>query len=763
MADMKMTITNQYREWLKDYEIGTVFERQTIIDGIRKKFGSKPNIWPSDYCYNMSNKGSDRTCFFVNTEKGLYKYVGEDYLKNEILKVVSAYKENFKRIDKEERYKWKAQKWFEDHWNIDDENFLEMFKISYQKAANLLRSRQYEPLKGAVNFIETNPDKARKLFKMLYQEEIRKDNLEEIYSDFTEAFNSDLEKTSIYKQDLHSVSIYLSFKYPNNYFIYKKSVYNGFKNLVGFEDKKSKLKIQPMKNNDNLFLMILSVVKEDEELLKMHRARLEEDCYQDEAFHFLAQDIAYFGSKIANSKYHPSLEEYDPGISAETWRQMLKDESVTSADTLKMLKMMFELGGESTCAKLAETYGNTYNHYNLLGSSYGKKIKEKMDCPAFIENGQERYYPIPFVGRDVLESGKKRFSWKLRNELEEALENMENTDIKIEESKTDIPLNTILYGPPGTGKTYNSVIYAVAIVEDKPLKDVENEAYEDVTKRYNEYKENGLIEFTTFHQSYGYEEFIEGIRPVMNSDCGDVQYEISSGAFKEFCEKAENTYNKTNRVFIIDEINRGNISKIFGELITLIEPTKRLGQLEGMKAVLPYSQKLFGVPDNVYIIGTMNTADRSISTIDTALRRRFRFKEMMPDAEVLNDVVIDGIAVKDMLVRMNKRITVLYDREHTIGHAYFTSLKENPTIDTLAEIFRNSVIPLLQEYFYEDYEKIRLVLGDNNKSDEAKQFITVCSNNYSELFGDTDFEFDETNTYEINEKAFMNPMAYKLI
>lgn len=220
---------------------------------------------------------------------------------------------------------------------------------------------------------------------------------------------------------------------------------------------------------------------------------------------------------------------------------------------------------------------------------------------------------------------------------------------------------------------------------------------------------------------------------------------------------------KKNHVFIIDEINRGNISKIFGELITLIEPSKRLGQAEGMKAKLPYSQQFFGVPDNVYIIGTMNTADRSIATIDTALRRRFRFKEMMPDAEILKGISVEGIPISDMLSRMNKKIAVLYDREHTIGHAYFIPLRENPTLEQLAEIFENAIVPLLQEYFYEDYEKIRLVLGDNNKADVSEQFIVAAENNYDELFGSSDIGFDDSFTYEINQTAFTNIKAYKYI
>ena len=218
-----------------------------------------------------------------------------------------------------------------------------------------------------------------------------------------------------------------------------------------------------------------------------------------------------------------------------------------------------------------------------------------------------------------------------------------------------------------------------------------------------------------------------------------------------------------NYVFIIDEINRGNISKIFGELITLIETTKRVGRSEGMTVRLPYSQKPFGVPKNVYIIGTMNTADRSIATIDTALRRRFQFREMQPSPDVLEDISVEDLSISKLLNRMNKRITVLYDREHTIGHAYFMPLKLSPTVETLAEIFTNNIIPLLQEYFYEDYEKIRLVLGDNRKTDPAEHFIKAVENDYAELFGDVDIGLDDSCSYEINYAAFGNIEAYRSI
>lgn len=515
---------------------------------------------------------------------------------------------------------------------------------------------------------------------------------------------------------------------------------------------------------------------------------------------------------------------------------------------------------------------------------------------------------------------------------------------------TDIALNTILYGPPGTGKTYYTVIYAVAIIENKKLAEIEEEiktaGYSEILKRYHDYRTKGQIEFTTFHQSYSYEEFIEGIKPIIidnnegeENDTNDIQYQVQSGIFKNFCDKAQrpdilkenekendfgfnqsptiwkvslqatgdneirkdcldkghirigwddykeditnekefnqggkkvlnafinrmrigdivfscysnstidaigviegdyewrddypnykrlrkvnwivkekinildinggylmtlsavyqlihiaisdayqliekyqNTSNTSkistpdNYVFIIDEINRGNISKIFGELITLIEPAKRLGQTEEIKAILPYSQKNFSVPKNVYIIGTMNTADRSIATLDTALRRRFFFKEMLPNPSLLENVSVEGwsqnstsqknLSINELLTCINKRITVLYDREHTIGHAYFMPLQKqgNNTLETLVEIFMHNIIPLLQEYFYDDYEKIRLVLGDNQKDDEAIQFIKKIElNDSAKLFGNKDIELDTVCTYEINNNAFYNIDAY---
>lgn len=288
--------------------------------------------------------------------------------------------------------------------------------------------------------------------------------------------------------------------------------------------------------------------------------------------------------------------------------------------------------------------------------------------------------------------------------------------------------------------------------------------------------------FVTFHQSYGYEEFVEGLRPVLSNDQedGSVEYEIRPGVFKMLCNEARQ--NPTQRyAMVIDEINRGNISKIFGELITLIEPDKRQGQSSGITVKLPYSGDEFSVPANIDIIGTMNTADRSLALLDTALRRRFEFFPLLPDTRIEKaaddefSAPLAGLIVKTeqgnidirlMLERINDRIEVLYDRDHYIGHAYFLALKEEKDdeerFNLLTYIFRTKIIPLLEEYFFEDWHKVRLVLADHQKPDGTR-FIeqTDVQEDLQELFGNYDIDlYSVKPRYKLNEDAFKSPEAY---
>lgn len=250
-------------------------------------------------------------------------------------------------------------------------------------------------------------------------------------------------------------------------------------------------------------------------------------------------------------------------------------------------------------------------------------------------------------------------------------------------------------------------------------------------------KEIKRYEFVTFHQSYSYEDFIEGIKPELSET--DVAYKIEEGVFQKMCNRARND-KANNYAIFIDEINRGNISSIFGELITLIEDDKREGQPNEIKATLPYSQKQFSVPYNLYIIGTMNTADRSVEALDTALRRRFSFIELNPNPEILSasNYACAGIDLSKLLTAINARVEKLLDKDYCVGHSYFMSIKDkaNP-LSEIRTIFQNKILPLLQEYFYGDWGKIMLVLGDGFVEKKSSIISFLSTNKYENL---EDFE-----------------------
>ena len=237
------------------------------------------------------------------------------------------------------------------------------------------------------------------------------------------------------------------------------------------------------------------------------------------------------------------------------------------------------------------------------------------------------------------------------------------------------------------------------------------EIYLKIKNYQSEEKDEKRYVFTTFHQSMSYEDFIEGIKPIKNDDIdsNEISYDVVDGLFKLICNKAESDPENKYAIFI-DEINRGNVSAIFGELITLLEDDKRLGAKNEIKVTLPYSKKEFGVPNNLYVIGTMNTADRSVEALDTALRRRFYFTEMQPNAELLSTITFSDVDLKSLLNTINHRIELLIDKNHQIGHAYFIDIEN---LEDLKLTFKNKIIPLLEEYFYGDFGKIGLVLGDN--------------------------------------------------
>lgn len=258
--------------------------------------------------------------------------------------------------------------------------------------------------------------------------------------------------------------------------------------------------------------------------------------------------------------------------------------------------------------------------------------------------------------------------------------------------------------------------------------------------------------FTTFHQSFSYEDFIEGIKPVMEEGQELLTYEIRNGIFKELCLRAQNDPDNRYAIFI-DEINRGNISQIFGELITLIEPDKRLGAKNELKVRLPYSKKEFGVPANLDIYGTMNTADRSVEALDTALRRRFSFIEKIPDSKVLNDSDYKNIDLARLLDTINQRIELLLDKDYQIGHSYFIGIEN---LDDLKVVFKDKIIPLLEEYFYGDFGKIGLVLGGSFVYQKTNQATFPKNFVYENDFLEEKRVYRYTNLDNWTEKCFIS-------
>jgi len=449
------------------------------------------------------------------------------------------------------------------------------------------------------------------------------------------------------------------------------------------------------------------------------------------------------------------------------------------------------------------------------------------------------------------------FIWKLYEYIIEG-KNVFEVNKPAVKANTATGLNRIYYGPPGTGKTYNTINGALEILDKNFYQENINNRLA-LKLKFDEYIKEKRIGFVTFHQSFSYEDFVEGLRAEADDD-GKIRYFVQDGIFKQLCDKANSSYDgygldesiqllieqleerplnlQTSRgkgfslsyrggrtfrikpdasdkqsdypasienikkvfrgvnikeiynpsyvlsileylklsyqvkeystteikndpvVLIIDEINRGNTANIFGELITLIEPSKRSGAEEALSVVLPYSKERFSVPNNLHIIGTMNTADRSLALIDTALRRRFQFNEIQPTPSFLKGIIVDGVNIEELLLVMNKRISLLYDREHTLGHSFFLSLNKNSTINDLRNIFEGQILPLLEEYFFEDWEKIRQVLGDPLKPKDL-QIIKpeIDEEEVTTLLGESNMNM-LNSLYLRDSNALSNPLAY---
>jgi len=775
-----------------------------------------------------------------------------------IEKLIDEYKEIVKKEGfEQEIYKWKLIKKFYGKPDVDSKNFAS--EIKALNAANL--AYQYFG-SSAKWMLDRKPEEYRKNIKDLFNEKISLiDRIDKFISSVSELFDSVKSKENDSSHhDERSISVFLTYRYPEKYVFYKYSYYKKYCDLLEINPRKVKERYPHyLELIENL---VENYIKKDSELQNLLKEALDDDCFDDENFKVLAQDILFrtlerkedagettkldyiknleitlvreiqqtkdfFNNKEAVEKHFknvlPERKTYHQyGTKGRISKNTPNDESIFLLFTYRneFVGGCFTKGAP---LKNEDEEGYTYFSYDLCHAIlwFNKSIsKENMENDIIgkkIQGGNnfkdDTFEDYRQVINKIIDLGY------LKEEDITLMETEGEPEMKGKENNLYRPLNLIFYGPPGTGKTYNTVNRALEIIGE----DISGKTRKNIKALFDAKVKEGQIVFTTFHQSMSYEDFIEGIKPDMNNE--SLKYGVKPGIFRKICEDArtednfDDAYekaigqvsetglelktpqqnkpfsvfinsaksfvakpktevatemtitkemvrnylengivkdwkpylipiseyinknygpinfgkNEKNYVLIIDEINRGNISQIFGELITLIEEDKRVGKDEALEIVLSYSKDKFSVPSNLYIIGTMNTADRSVEALDTALRRRFCFKEMPPIPEIIategrlrdKKGIVEGINLPALLETINNRIEKLLDRDHKIGHSYFMSVEN---IDDLKNVFQNNIIPLLQEYFFGDYGKIGLVLG--------KGFFEDFETDENDLFAD---------------------------
>lgn len=777
--------------------------------------------------------------------------------------VLAHYKQNFVSTQwGNEKYKWEAVKWFQDNWDVNAQNFPEMLSRSLDKTFNLLASINNFPRRMIVSFSRAAPEEVRAMFIALFDE--NKDVYERINafklqsSILLERYGNGVAQHYQYE---NAISTYLWLRYPDKYYIYK---FGEVKNVANELETDYRFKKGAYADNIHNFLRLYDEIslalKEDTELVNLFRSQLTDTCYPDPELKTLTIDVGFYISRFysqqdenaeATTEWYGT--DYNPGLTIEDWKKLLKDGAIFTTSALEIMKRIKDYGGQSSCTQLAVKYGETKNFYNSGSVALAHRVCEAAGIkPATREDGSTQWWTVLYTGRDTDKGEDGSFIWKLRDELSEALDQTDLSNIELyavatpEEdhgywwlnanpriwSFSDIAVGEVqsytLYNENGNkrrifqnfldakvgdmiiGYESNPVKQIVAIGrisaeqngeklffekiegltspidyttlkecpelermeyfqnpqgslfkltrgeydfildmirEENPItaeasidaytkSDFLDEVYMS-EKRYEnlvavlrnkkniilqgapgvgktfaarrlawsmmEEKDDSRIEFVQFHQNYSYEDFVMGYKPVEDS------FELKYGIFYRFCQKASNQPDK-EFFFIIDEINRGNMSKIFGELLMLIERDYR-----GIKATLAYNGLPFSVPKNLYIIGMMNTADRSLAMIDYALRRRFSFFEIEPgfDSEGfihyqngLNNETLNELVSK--VKELNREIAAdkSLGKGFCIGHSYFCG-KDVCTDEWLHSIVDYDILPMLSEYWFDDTSKLR--------------------------------------------------------
>lgn len=622
--------------------------------------------------------------------------------------------ENGESYWEEEEFKWRGIKTFQDNWDLDTQNLSDMIKRSLYGVSHMMVSQARFPEGMIEDFAEREPDTVRAMFKDLFDES--KDIVERFHS-FKQKSADLLERVGNgaknHFQDERTIALYLWLRYPDKYYVYQYTQARNLSIALGSDHRIIKGRLDSnIREWLALYNEVTELMKQKPEVRNWETQGMTAVHYPDPEYRMLATDLAYcYTERIlkeqkAEQEWEP--KDYNPGITVENWVSLLANNEVYHESAKTVIERLLDYGGQATCTQLAQKYGDNANTYNVNSIAFAKKVYEKTHCKlAEREDESIRWWSILYMGKKANKEDDGVYIWKLRPELAEALKIVngeevpdEDTDtteytkkdfleeVFISEAKYDEMYavlmrkqNIILQGAPGVGKTFAAKRLAYSIMGAK---------------------NDDHIQFVQFHQNYSYEDFVEGYRPAASG------FVRTDGIFKRFCIDAADAPDE-KFFFIIDEINRGNLSKIFGELLMLIEKDYR-----GQAATLPYSGRSFTVPKNLYIIGMMNTADRSLAMIDYALRRRFSFVDMKPGfdtdgfTEYMNSKGSSTMkALVEEVKQLNVDIKEKLGKGFCIGHSYFVF--DEPCSDALLRNIVNfDILPMLAEYWFDDEEQYEM-------------------------------------------------------
>ncbi len=637
--------------------------------------------------------------------------------------ILEGYKAYFPSHWDNEKYKWEAIRHFQDHWNIDAKDFGEMFKQATDKTYNLLASGYAYPRGMIINFAKADNEATRTMFRTLFDESqdlaVRVDAFQTASEELRARYDDGTWRN--HYQNTNAISTYLWLRYPDKYYVYKYELFrSAAKELSSDYMPKRNGSIDSLIGGFQMYDEICEAIKSDPDIPEMIRDAITSTCYPDPELKTATMDVGFFIGRFYNQEKEIDLDGLHSDAKFSKWYAPVID-------------TLYKMGGRGKRPdihqKIIEDYGITEDELNIVNSTGTAKVLNDIDWArnylvyeGFIDKGEGGIWSLTDLGKTIVVTdelaSKITAKWIKIKTAEREHRYIPEIDLSPyyiyrgnDAQNSNIPYtkedflsqvymaaerydtlvallqnkkNLILQGAPGVGKTFAAKRLAYSMMGEK---------------------DESRIEFIQFHQNYSYEDFVMGYRP----DGSD--FKLSEGIFYRFCQRAEKRPDK-EFFFIIDEINRGNMSKIFGELLMLIEKDYR-----GAKATLAYSGMPFSVPKNLYIIGMMNTADRSLAMIDYALRRRFSFFEIEPGFssegfmnyqqtfgnETFN-ALIDQIKILNKEIAEDKSL----GRGFQIGHSYFCGREEKGMDEEwMRSVVEFDILPMLSEYWFDEPVKLQ--------------------------------------------------------